>query len=155
MSTKRCTAKKPPGETRKPGVPALTQRALARAIDKALASGSFAWDIKGWTISDETENPDGLDEVPGVYAIVEKVKTDDHPRGIRIGRYVGQSEYVRPEAKRPRICRIVGGCEGKVRFFALYMPASESIDRREVEWALHQVFEPTWSTATRPRRRRG
>jgi DNA invertase Pin-like site-specific DNA recombinase len=59
------------------------------------------------------------------------------------------------ETKRQRICRIVGGCDGKVRFFALYNGKAERIDRREVEWALHQRFKPTISTARRPRRPKG
>lgn len=153
MSTKRWATTKAV-DLRPTGVPALTPKTLVRAVNRALASGSFTWDIEGWTISDETENPDALDEEAGVYAIVELVKSKEHPSGVRVARYIGQSQNIRVEAKRPRICRIVGGCEGKVRFFALYMPESENIDRREVEWALHEVFEPTISTATRPRRRK-
>ena len=89
---------------------------------------------------------------PGVYFIVELVKSKQHPRGVRVARYIGEIQDVRTETKRQRICRIVGGCEGKVRFFAIYTGKAKRIDRREVEWALHQRFVPTISTARRRRR---
>lgn len=74
------------------------------------------------------------------------------PDGVPALTPLSESLDVRTETKRQRMCRIVGGCEGKLRFFAIYTGKAERIDRREVEWALHQRFKPTISTARRPRR---
>lgn len=153
MNVKWTKAKKK-AETRPEGVPALTAKAVLREVTEAMTAYDFAWDVEGWTISAESDNPDHLDEAAGVYFIVERVRSKEHPRGIWIARYIGQSQDVRREAKKQRICRIVGGCEGKVKFFALYTPGAEKMDRREVEWAMHGVFKPTISTATRPRRKK-
>ena len=138
--------------TRPDGIPALTPQAVAKEVVRLIDGGAFAWDLRGWWLSEEADDADYLGNDAGVYFIVELVRSKRHPRGVRLARYIGESQDVRSETKRQRICRIVGGCEDKVRFFALYTPGAERIDRREVEWALHQTFKPTISTARRPRR---
>ena len=138
--------------SRPDGIPALTPRAVAKEVLRLVDDGAFAWKLGKWRLSDEADDDDYLENAPGVYFIVEVVRSKQHPRGVRVARYSGESQAVRSETKRQRICRIVGGCDGKVRFFALYTGKAERIDRREVEWALHQRFKPTISTARRPRK---
>lgn len=131
----------------------MTPAAVRKAIAAGVAAGALPGDALNWPISVEVENPDLLEDAPGVYFIAEMVA---QPRGsaIRIARYVGQSEQVRTEVNKQRSCKWMGGCEGRARIFAVHTGDADLYFRRLVEWAFHQDYKPTISTATKPRRRR-
>lgn len=143
---------RPPG-VRPKGVPAMTPAYVKKVVADAIRSGPLPADAAGWTVSKEVEDPDLLGDAPGVYFIAEMVRQPGGRAPSRIARYIGQSANVRVETRKQRACKWMGGCEGRARIFALYTGGADTYWRRLLEWAFHQDFKPTVSTARRPRRK--